>query len=230
MHWPTAGCLQMVTNVLYDLHKHLHLPLQHLTTAGWLGCHAETVMANWVLPTSQPAWPGSQAFGQSNCQAVPAGPTESVVSYNVACALQKLAWRQQASHSYIYPAKQHSTTTTSIPLQLLFSVSHPSVIPQAPSQINIVPSNPIGPQGSGSANQTHPRQDLSITHEMSCLVAIYTNSFKNTKSSSHNSMSIHKNKTWPLFFLHYHYTKPWMAAMFQRWRHCAKIEKYGDDD
>lgn len=53
MHWPTAGWCQMVTDVLYDLHKHLHLPQPHLMTAGWPHCHAKTVMENRVLPASQ---------------------------------------------------------------------------------------------------------------------------------------------------------------------------------
>lgn len=72
----------MVTNVIYDLHKHLHLPQSHLMTAGWLGCNAKTVIKNRELPASQPNLEVRHLASQR------ARLWSSVVSYNVACALQ----------------------------------------------------------------------------------------------------------------------------------------------
>lgn len=171
MHCPTAGCVQMVTNVLYDLHKHLHLPQPGLKTAGWMGCHAQTVMENQVLPASQLAsltrksgiqpvkLPGCLCWASRKCGLLQCG----------LCTPEEPAGRQHASHSDIHPANIQPTNTQlclppSIPLQLLFSVPPPSFFPQAPCQLNIVPSNPTGPQGSGSANQAHTPNEVSLSY------------------------------------------------------------------
>ncbi len=158
----------MVTNVLYDLHKHLHLPQPHLMTAGWLGCHAETVMENRVLPASRPN-PEVRHPASQTARLSPLGQ-QKVWSLTMWLVHFRIASRKATCQSFRHPSSQHpanqhsAQSTTQHPLQLLFSVSPPSFVPQAPSQLNIVPSNPTDPHGSGSANETHNPNKMSLSH------------------------------------------------------------------
>lgn len=82
------------------------------------------------------------------------------------CTPEEPAGRQHASHSDIHPAKKHSAqpTTQHPPFNCSSNVSPPSFVPQAPSQLNIVLLNPIDPQGSGSAKQTHTPNKIFLSH------------------------------------------------------------------
>lgn len=140
------------------------------------------------------------------------------------CTPEWPAGRQHASHldfnkANIQPTNTQLSLPPSIPLQLHFSVSPPSFVPQAPSQLNIVPSNPISQRPAGQGLQT------KHTPQTRCLYHTHIEDIKSRNSSSHNSKSAQTDKTCPLSFLHYHYTRHRATAMFQPWRRCAKIEK-----